>query len=206
LEAVFARTDRFYLTGGTALAAFYLKHRLSQDLDLFTQEAQAFEAATALITETARQCGAKIIGSTAMGRLTRYKIAGPPGLDLIVDVAQDSWPSISAEKNFFGAVIVDSLEDIAANKLIALESRAQIKDLLDLYFLETKKMEWRQIWRLGSRKNPGLSKTQVAFSMQKALEPLQAMPDYLLQPVAVEEFRSHFQAKSSQLARESFPD
>jgi predicted nucleotidyltransferase component of viral defense system len=31
-------TKRFYLTGGTALAEFYLKHRLSEDIDLFTQE------------------------------------------------------------------------------------------------------------------------------------------------------------------------
>jgi len=31
-------TKRFYLTGGTALAEFYLKHRLSEDIDLFTEE------------------------------------------------------------------------------------------------------------------------------------------------------------------------
>ena len=28
--------EQFYLTGGTALAEFYLGHRLSYDLDLFT--------------------------------------------------------------------------------------------------------------------------------------------------------------------------
>ena len=28
-------TDRYYLTGGTALAEFYLKHRLSEDFDFF---------------------------------------------------------------------------------------------------------------------------------------------------------------------------
>lgn len=28
----------FYLTGGTALSVFYLKHRLSEDLDFFTEE------------------------------------------------------------------------------------------------------------------------------------------------------------------------
>ncbi|MGH7853995.1 MAG: nucleotidyl transferase AbiEii/AbiGii toxin family protein [Candidatus Binatia bacterium] len=28
----------FYLTGGTALSAFYLAHRLSEDFDLFTSE------------------------------------------------------------------------------------------------------------------------------------------------------------------------
>ena len=31
-------TKRFYLTGGTALAEFYLKHRLSEDIDLFTED------------------------------------------------------------------------------------------------------------------------------------------------------------------------
>ena len=30
--------NNFYLTGGTALAAFYLQHRLSEDLDIFTRE------------------------------------------------------------------------------------------------------------------------------------------------------------------------
>ena len=29
--------DNFYLTRGTALAAFYLKHRYSEDLDFFTE-------------------------------------------------------------------------------------------------------------------------------------------------------------------------
>ena len=29
----------FYFTGGTALSEFYLQHRLSDDLDFFTQEA-----------------------------------------------------------------------------------------------------------------------------------------------------------------------
>lgn len=31
-------TSRFYLTGGTALSEFYLKHRLSYDIDLFTEK------------------------------------------------------------------------------------------------------------------------------------------------------------------------
>ncbi|MBI5144835.1 MAG: nucleotidyl transferase AbiEii/AbiGii toxin family protein [Candidatus Omnitrophica bacterium] len=29
---------KFYLTGGTALAAYYLKHRYSEDLDFFSEE------------------------------------------------------------------------------------------------------------------------------------------------------------------------
>ena len=30
--------DFFYLSGGTALAGFYLKHRYSEDLDFFTDQ------------------------------------------------------------------------------------------------------------------------------------------------------------------------
>jgi predicted nucleotidyltransferase component of viral defense system len=33
--------DQFFLTGGTALAAFYLYHRYSVDLDLFTENPAA---------------------------------------------------------------------------------------------------------------------------------------------------------------------
>lgn len=29
--------DRFYFTGGTALSAYYLKHRYSDDLDFFSE-------------------------------------------------------------------------------------------------------------------------------------------------------------------------
>ncbi|MBI2644253.1 MAG: nucleotidyl transferase AbiEii/AbiGii toxin family protein [Candidatus Wildermuthbacteria bacterium] len=31
-------SQKFYLTGGTALAAFYLRHRYSEDLDFFSEE------------------------------------------------------------------------------------------------------------------------------------------------------------------------
>lgn len=31
-------TDNFYLTGGTALSEFYLQHRLSEDLDFFSEQ------------------------------------------------------------------------------------------------------------------------------------------------------------------------
>ncbi|MBM4402470.1 MAG: nucleotidyl transferase AbiEii/AbiGii toxin family protein [Candidatus Cloacimonetes bacterium] len=31
-------TKRFYFTGGTALSAFYLRHRISEDLDFFSEQ------------------------------------------------------------------------------------------------------------------------------------------------------------------------
>lgn len=40
IEYVFAQQDAagFYLTGGTALSAYYLNHRISDDLDFFSEQ------------------------------------------------------------------------------------------------------------------------------------------------------------------------
>ncbi len=38
LRAWFAQEQRFFLTGGSALGLFYLDHRRSYDLDLFTSD------------------------------------------------------------------------------------------------------------------------------------------------------------------------
>ena len=39
----------FFLTGGTALAEFYLQHRYSQDLDLFTLSQETLDLISAAI-------------------------------------------------------------------------------------------------------------------------------------------------------------
>ena len=59
LEAFFARESRFFLTGGAALAGFYLRHRETKDLDLFTSS-DALEDAVTLTTEIARQFNATL--------------------------------------------------------------------------------------------------------------------------------------------------
>jgi hypothetical protein len=43
LEAFFRAESRFLLTGGAALAGFYLHHRPTLDLDLFTLDPAAFD-------------------------------------------------------------------------------------------------------------------------------------------------------------------
>lgn len=43
LERVAAHLQGFFLTGGTALGVYYLGHRRSEDLDLFTRDANAYD-------------------------------------------------------------------------------------------------------------------------------------------------------------------
>jgi hypothetical protein len=51
--------NRFFLTGGAALAGFYLGHRETHDLDLFTLM-DAMEEGSAAVVEAAREMGAKL--------------------------------------------------------------------------------------------------------------------------------------------------
>lgn len=59
LNAFFGREARFFLTGGAALVGFYLGHRETHDLDLFTME-DALVAGAAVTAEIARQWGASL--------------------------------------------------------------------------------------------------------------------------------------------------
>ena len=47
--------EQFFLTGGTALAAYYLHHRLSDDLGLFTVDDEALDIAQGLLTPVGHQ-------------------------------------------------------------------------------------------------------------------------------------------------------
>ena len=59
LERFFAHENRFFLTGGAALVGFYLYHRQTEDIDLFTLEDE-IERGFALVNEVAREMGADI--------------------------------------------------------------------------------------------------------------------------------------------------
>ena len=45
----------FYLTGGTALAAFYLEHRLSDDLGFFTNDSKAIHQVPDILKKISKE-------------------------------------------------------------------------------------------------------------------------------------------------------
>jgi predicted nucleotidyltransferase component of viral defense system len=60
LEAFFqagAPSERFYLSGGTALSAYYLQHRYSDDLDLFTRDQDALSVGVPLVEQLVARLG-----------------------------------------------------------------------------------------------------------------------------------------------------
>lgn len=121
--------ESFYLTGGTALSAFFLNHRLSEDLDFFSQGPVGIEEVLAFVkslpevseVQYERKYDRKIF-------LLRY--SGPS----IMKVEFTTYPFSQLEKGpEVEKIQIDSLRDILANKLMAMTDRTDAKDYVDLY-------------------------------------------------------------------------
>ena len=61
LQRFFQLAEGLFLTGGAALAGFHLRHRTTEDLDLFTLEEAAFEPGQFALREAARAVGAEMV-------------------------------------------------------------------------------------------------------------------------------------------------
>ena len=131
-------TKRFYLTGGTALAEFHLKHRLSNDLDFFCeqQEVNPKTVESFLRKVSPSLLIVKIKRSQFLG-LFSYLLIYKSGNELKVDFNYYPFPRIDRGLKFKNLEI-DSLYDIAANKLHTIFMRPRSRDYLDLYFMMRK--------------------------------------------------------------------
>src|SRR3989344_3639315 len=124
----------FFLTGGTALAEFYFHHRKSEDIDLFTiNQDISFDGVNAEILNIINSYKAHI----------EHQVFGPTFLQYILKIGNDSLkinmvkdtPPHFGEVRVLESLRIDSLENIAVGKLLALFGRADTKDFIDIYFL-----------------------------------------------------------------------
>lgn len=122
---------RFYLTGGTALAQFHLRHRLSEDLDFFSEE----EFSPYLIQAFVKKL-IKILNLTN----TEYRVQ--LGLHIfllhrgknVLKVDFNYYPFLRVDKKLhYQKLEVDSLRDIAINKLQTIATKPRTRDFIDLY-------------------------------------------------------------------------
>lgn len=131
-------TKRFYLTGGTALAEFYLKHRLSEDIDLFSEEQEVDQKQVeAFLRKISPQLKVVKIKKSQFLGLVSYKLVFKERQELKVDFNFYPFPRIAKGKKYQNLEI-DSIYDIAANKVHTLFMKPRARDYIDLYFILTK--------------------------------------------------------------------
>lgn len=161
LEAFFKREKRFFLTGGAALAGFHLGHRATEDLDLFATTNLLDDGDRAL-RAVVEEIGASLEKITTAPEFRRFLVKrGEEGI--VVDLVFDRVAQGSKEKQSFGDIRVDPPEEILANKLCAVLSRSELRDLVDIFALEDMGLKVEESLNLAKKKDSGLTEAQLAW-------------------------------------------
>ncbi|MBI5614081.1 nucleotidyl transferase AbiEii/AbiGii toxin family protein [Candidatus Gottesmanbacteria bacterium] len=124
----------YTFTGGTALSEVYLQHRLSEDLDFFTQSQVMDHKINALIDEAKTEIGYESYEKRVYSGLYMYTLIFSDGDRLKLDFNEYDFPPVEHGTKL-GKLSVDSLFDIAINKLEAILSRSKSRDFVDLYMM-----------------------------------------------------------------------
>ncbi len=128
-------TENFYLTGGTALAEFYLHHRLSEDIDLFSEHQEVDpNAVDAFLKKISPKLEIQNIERVQFLGLFTYILNFQDGDKLKIDFNYYPFPRI--EKGIlYKNIQIDSIRDITANKVHTLFMKPRARDYVDLYFI-----------------------------------------------------------------------
>ncbi len=166
LNLIMKVDDTFYLTGGTALGRHYLKHRYSDDLDLFVNRKINFkQLANKIIAQLQNHFPEVEIAllSEDFARIFIHNEEYPLKIKFVNNVLFHIGEIQSA--NFFNRI--DSWENILSNKVCAL-SRDEAKDVADLIFLSMKyAFTWETMINYARQKNTWVNEIEVSQSVYK---------------------------------------
>jgi predicted nucleotidyltransferase component of viral defense system len=165
LKAFFIREDRFFLTGGAALVGFYLGHRDTYDLDLFTLEDAMIEGMAA-VSEVARELGATLEAIQTAPAFRRVLLERGTEA-IVIDLVREYVIQVMKDKPRVNGIRVDPPEEILANKLCALLSRSEIRDLVDVRALELAGYRVENALNAAAAKDRGLTPAQLAWVLSQ---------------------------------------
>lgn len=189
----------FYLSGGTALAEFYLGHRRSYDLDFFTAEGDLLIPFARRVEEDLPKAQYRINVIRQLEAFAEFE-AHKEGETVRLHFACDSpFRFEEPQPSDFGVKIND-YRDLIVDKLLTFFGRWKHRDAIDLFFiLRSEPIE--TLMEMAKQKDPGFD----LYWFSLALGEVDAFPDEIakwpvdmLVEVDVRELKSKF----SSLARE----
>jgi len=192
----------FFLTGGTALAEYYLKHRFSEDLDFFTLEKETLINIEARISPLLKKQNASIASTRKLGAYNEF-IISCEGENTKLDFMQDIKVQFGQKKTF-GNIIADSIENIASNKVCAILGRTEIKDFIDLYFiLNELNMDFDAIFAMAKQKDSGLNEFYFAGTLLE-IKNLKILPR-MIKEIDIVDLNNYFLALADRLFDKAKP-
>lgn len=125
--------SQFYLSGGTALTGYYIPYRYSEDLDFFSLEPVDPEAIAVFLRSIKEKLGyRKIESNTSFNRNLFF--LDFPDEKLKTEFTYYPFPPIE-QPTLKDGIRIDSLIDIATNKLFTIYQNPRARDFTDLYVI-----------------------------------------------------------------------
>jgi len=130
--------ESFYFTGGTALSEYYLHHRRSVDLDFFCETEFFPQNISPFIKKSKSIIGFGELDFQQAFNRNIYHLIFNKDSSLKLEFTYFPFPQIENPK-LVNNIKVDSLLDIAVNKVFTVSQKPRGRDFFDLYFILTKK-------------------------------------------------------------------
>ena len=161
----------FYLTGGTALAEFYLGHRKSYDLDIFTAQKGLILPFSRIVEEELKKRKFSTNVIRRFSSFVEFEISQKNEI-VRAQLALDSPFRFEEPLDSYLGVKINDYKDITVDKLLAFFGRAEPRDAVDLYFI-LEKENFLELADLARKKDPGFD----MYWMAVALEKVKDFPD-----------------------------
>lgn len=187
--------SHFYFTGGTALSAVYLNHRYSDDLDFFTPLKFDSRIIFTILSEWSN-IHHFTFTSNFIEVVYVFLLTFKNKEQLKVDFSYYPYKKIEKEIVIDG-IRIDSLFDIAVNKLFTITQRTEVKDFVDLYFLLRKFTIWDLREGVKAKFNEDLEPLIIGADFLK-VESFEYMPKMIL-PLTLKELQSFFQQQAQNI-------
>jgi hypothetical protein len=121
---------------------------------------------------------------------------------VLVDLVHERVPQLISEKALIKGILIDLPEEILANKLCALLSRSEVRDLVDVRALEQAGYQIEDSIAAAAKKDAGLTPAQLGWVLgqMKLGEDASTTAD-----VSVDELRDYLADLVVRLGRLAFP-
>ena len=149
--------SEFTFVGGSAIA-YYLKHRLSEDLDFFSWRKQLPENTSFFLKDISKNHKVEIVNLTSQT------------LDMFIDGIKvtffaNDWDVLKENrKSISGNIFIAELKLLSAMKVNTLSLRAKFRDYYDLYVINKERFTLKDIYNHAAFYLPGITKK--VFGMQ----------------------------------------
>lgn len=127
----------FYFSGGTCLSEFYLHHRFSEDLDFFSETEFDPINVTTYIKNSKKTLNYSKFDYHESFNRNIYQLIFSRNKFLKVEFTYYPFERIEKTKSI-NNLIIDSLKDIAVNKIFTISQQPRGRDFFDVYFIMKK--------------------------------------------------------------------